>query len=183
MWICHTHWKSCVFYSVCLCEWICDLCTIDCNSELFGLALVAHNVSDGADVDAAVFRCGIRHCQSIMDLKISLILLHGLYSSIRLRERTTEAEYKCFFLLLLFYLGEMWSEFVIFLFLFFYVYLTSFPGYFQWSSNISLPLATQSTLMVSPTRRAFFSARSSTLKSDPPERQYDKVKFSWFSTW
>lgn len=84
--ICHTHWKSCVFYSVCLCECICDLCTIDCNSEMFGLALVAHNVSDGADVDAAVFRWGIRHCQSIMDLKISLILLYGLYSSIRLRE-------------------------------------------------------------------------------------------------
>ncbi len=39
-----------------------DHCTIDCNSELFGLALIALNISDGASVDAAVFWWGIRQC-------------------------------------------------------------------------------------------------------------------------
>ncbi len=32
-----------------------DHCTIDGYSELFGLALIALNISDGASVDAAVF--------------------------------------------------------------------------------------------------------------------------------
>lgn len=47
---------------------------------------------------------------------------------------------------------------------------TSFPGYFQWSSNMSGPRARQLTVIVSPTSRVVFLADSSTFNAPNKER-------------
>lgn len=64
----------------------CGVGTIDGDGDLFSLAVIAWNLSDGAGIDSTVFRWGVSHGQCIVDLEIFPILLHCLCPTIRLRK-------------------------------------------------------------------------------------------------
>lgn len=58
--------------------------TINCDGELLGLALITHDISDGAGVEAAVFGRGLLDGQGIKNLLIPLILVDRLIPTVRL---------------------------------------------------------------------------------------------------
>lgn len=56
--------------------------TVNVNHQLLGLAVVAHDVGDGAGVDAAVLAGGPRDGQGVEDLVVPLVLMHGFDATI-----------------------------------------------------------------------------------------------------
>lgn len=58
--------------------------TINVNHQLLRLAVVAHDVGDGAGVDAAVLAGSLRDGQGVEDLVVPLVLVHGFNAAVRL---------------------------------------------------------------------------------------------------
>ena len=61
--------------------------TIDRDGQLLGLALVAHDVGDGAGVDTAVLQRDVGHPQGVVDGHLSPVLSHRLLTAAKLDRR------------------------------------------------------------------------------------------------
>lgn len=55
--------------------------TINSDSQLLGLALVAHDVSNGAGIDTTVLQRDVGHPQGVVDSHLSAVLPNRLFST------------------------------------------------------------------------------------------------------